>query len=90
MSDKQEPMIRVECYAGYRADEEPRCFYIGKRKITINAIIDRWLHPKHRYFKVRGDDDGIYILRNDVNSDMWEMILYDSGSMDDNYRLSST
>jgi len=89
MSDRQESRIRVECYAGHRADVEPRRFFIGEREITVNAIIDRWLDPSHRYFKVRGDDDGIYILRHEISRDAWEMTLYDSGMRDDT-RLSST
>ena len=89
MSDRQESLIRVECYAGHRADVEPRRFFIGEREITINEIIDRWLDPSHRYFKVRGDDGGIYILRHEISRDSWEMTLYDSGMRDDT-RLSST
>ena len=86
---QQADPIRVDCYAGYRADESPTRFFIGQRAITIEEIVDRWLDPRHRYFKVRGDDDGIYILRQDVPSKTWEMILFDSGSRDET-RLSST
>ncbi len=86
---QQENHIQVECYAGYRADESPRRFLIGQRAITIGEIIDRWLDPSHRYFKVRGDDGGIYILRQDVPSQTWDMILFDSGCRDET-RLSST
>lgn len=89
MEDQQGPQIRVECYAGHRADVEPRRLFIGEREITISEIIDRWLDPSHRYFKVRGDDDGIYILRHDISRDSWDMTLYDSGTHDDT-RLSST
>lgn len=89
MSEQQESRIRVECYAGHRADEEPRRFFIGEREITVSTIIDRWLDPTHRYFKVRGDDKGIYILRHDPSHDSWDMTLYDSGRHDDT-RLSST
>jgi len=56
----------MECYAGHRADEEPRRFFIGEREIMVIGIIDRWLDPTHRYFKIRGDDNGIYILREDA------------------------
>ncbi|NOR41259.1 MAG: hypothetical protein GQ537_08625 [Gammaproteobacteria bacterium] len=86
---EQPGQVRVECYAGHRADEEPRRFFIGEREIKINEIIDRWLDPGHRYFKVRGDDGGIYILRHDVDRDTWEMTLFDSGTYEDS-RLSST
>jgi hypothetical protein len=71
--------IRVECYAGFRGEETPRRFYLGERKIEVVAMLDRWLGPDHRYFKVRGDDDGLYILRHDSESGTWELILYDSG-----------
>ena len=57
--------LQVECYAGYRGEETPRRFSIGTRSIEVLDVIDQWLEPDHRYFKVRGDDDGIYILRHD-------------------------
>ena len=83
------PVVRVECYAGHRAAESPRRFSIGKRQIEVREIIDRWLDPAHRYFKVRGSDQGVYILRHDSQADRWDMILFDSGRRDDT-RLSST
>ena len=81
--------LRVECYAGHRAEEAPRCFFIGKRRIEVVEIIDRWLDPAHSHFKVRGDDGGIYILRYDQDTDSWEMILFNSGTHA-GARLSST
>lgn len=70
--------IRVECYAGYRGEEEPRRFWIGERAIAAADMLDRWLSPAHRYFKVRGNDGGTYILRHDAGSDRWELTLFDS------------
>ena len=55
---KQTIKIQVECYAGSRAEESPRSFSIGHRKIKVSEIIDRWL-PAHSYFKLCGDDGGI-------------------------------
>ena len=81
--------IKVRCYAGFRAEESPQSFFIGNRHIGVIDVIDRWLAPEHRYFKVRGDDSGIYILRYDVAEDCWEMTMFDSGLRDDT-RLSST
>ena len=83
------PFVRVECYAGHRADVEPRRFYLGRRQVLVTEIIDRWLDPNHRYFKLRGDDGGIYLLRNDTASGHWDLTLFDSGRRDDT-RLSST
>jgi uncharacterized protein with PIN domain len=47
----------VECYAGYRGEEMPRRFGFAGAKIEIAEVVDRWLAPDHRYFKVR-DGDG--------------------------------
>ncbi|MEA3274208.1 MAG: hypothetical protein U9Q81_02710 [Pseudomonadota bacterium] len=81
--------VRVECYAGYRAEETPRRFFLGDRALEVVNLLDRWLSPEHRYFKLRADDGGIYILRYDVALDQWELTLYD-GQAGPATRLSST
>ncbi len=73
-------MVRVECYAGHRGEEEPRVLYFGERRVEVVEMLDRWLAPDHRYFKVRGDDGGTYILRHDVARDRWELTLFERGS----------
>jgi hypothetical protein len=70
--------VRVECYAGYRGEETPRRFHLGEREIEVDEVLDRWLAPDHRYFKVRGDDGARYILRHDPNSGDWELTLYEA------------
>ena len=65
--------IRVECHAGYRGEEEPRAFTLGKRRFAILEFLDRWLEPGHRYFKVKADDDRRFILRHDAASGEWEL-----------------
>ena len=79
----------VECYAGYRGEETPRRFVLAERTIEVIDVLDRWLSPEHRYFKLRGDDGGIYILRHDVGQGRWELTLYDSGRTEAT-RLSSS
>ena len=81
--------IKVECYAGYRGEETPVRFYLGERCIEVTEVLDRWLDSTHRYFKLRGDDKGIYILRHATRKDLWEMTSFDSGTRPDT-RLSST
>ena len=81
--------IRVECYAGHRAEESPRRFFLGRREVRVKEIIDRWLDPEHSYFKIRADDGGIYILRYDRAADNWQLTLFNSDTRDD-MRLSST
>ena len=65
--------VRVECYAGYRGEETPRYLWLGNRKIEVKEVQDRWLAPNHRYFKVLGDDNAVYILRHDSQS--WDCSL---------------
>ena len=72
--------VRVECYAGYRGEETPRCFHIGDRRVEVTEVLDRWLAPEHRYFKVCGDDGNVYILRHDVTGDCWELTMFAAGS----------
>jgi len=70
--------IRVVCYAGYRGEETPRRFYLGERLIEVAEVVDRWLDPNHRYFKVRCPAGDLYILRHDSVTDIWEMTLFES------------
>ncbi len=66
---------RVECHAGHRGEETPRRFSFGGRVIEVVEVIDAWLAPDHRYFKLRGDDGASYILRNQAGC--WELTMYD-------------
>ncbi|GAB6905487.1 hypothetical protein JCM12296A_13220 [Desulfosarcina cetonica] len=68
--------IRVECYAGYRGEETPRRFFMGQRCIAVVAVQDRWLAPDHRYFKLMGDDGGLYIVRHDPYIDEWQLTCF--------------
>ena len=72
--------LYVECYAGYRGEETPQRFRLKSRTIEVKEVIDRWLAPTHRYFKVLGDDGGTYILRHDMNDNRWEMTLFEARS----------
>ena len=73
---KRSTMLQVECYAGYRGEETPRVLTIGDRRVFVNEILDRWLAQDHRYFKVKGDDGDMYIVRQDTTSGAWEMTMF--------------
>ncbi|WP_319525346.1 hypothetical protein [uncultured Desulfosarcina sp.] len=68
--------IRVDCYAGYRGEETPRSLTMGTCRIGVVTVQDRWLSPAHRYFKLIGDDDALYIIRHDTRRDVWELTFY--------------
>jgi len=65
--------IRVECYAGYRGQQEPRAFWLGEQRIAAVEILDRWIAPDHRYFRVKGDDGDVYVLRSDEATGGWTL-----------------
>ena len=45
--------VRVECYGGYRGEQEPLAFWLGNRRLVVLAVVDRWFRPGQRWFKVR-------------------------------------
>ncbi len=65
--------LKVECYAGYRGEETPRRFYLGSRLIEVASVVDRWLAPDHRYFKVADAAGNCYILRHGTATQRWAL-----------------
>lgn len=55
----------------------PRAFLVGDRRIEVLEVLDCWPGRDHGYFKVRGEDGGLYILRYDAPADGWEMTLFE-------------
>lgn len=78
MTDSSIP-VRVECYAGHRGEETPRRFAFGTREIAVAEVVDQWLAPDHRYFKVRDAEGASYILRHDIATNFWELIMFERG-----------
>jgi hypothetical protein len=72
--------IHLECYAGHRGEETPRVLHLGERRVEVSAVLDQWLAPEHRYFKVRGDDGAIYLVRHDAASGRWELTMFQRGA----------
>ena len=70
------PAVDVECHAGYRGDETPRRFRNGERLVEIAEVVDRWVTPDHRYFKVEDTRGDRYVLRHDVASCRWALTWY--------------
>ena len=68
--------IQVDCYAGYRGEETPRLIRMANNKIEVIEVVDRWLAPDHRYFKITGDDDATYIICHDTVTCGWELVFY--------------
>lgn len=75
--------IQVDCYAGYRGEETPRRIRIGSRTIAVREVVDRWLAPAHRYFKVLGHDGALYLVRHDPYKGCWELVYFKEGGVGD-------
>jgi hypothetical protein len=65
--------IRVECYAGYRADERPLHFTLSGRRFEVGEVEDRWYAPEAVYFRVRATDGNFYVLKHDEGTDVWTL-----------------
>jgi hypothetical protein len=68
--------IRVDQSTDARGALVPRCLNFDGRRIEIRETIDQWYGPDYRYLKVRGDDQGLYILRLDEPHGGWTLIMY--------------
>ncbi|HSA81616.1 MAG TPA: hypothetical protein VLE23_12415 [Geminicoccaceae bacterium] len=69
-------IVRVECYAGHRGEETPRRLRFDGRTIELAELLDCWLAPNHRYFKMRAENGATYIMRQGEPSGLWELALY--------------
>ena len=63
--------MRVECYAGYRADERPTRFTLRGHDFEIAEVEDQWYSPGATYFRVRIADGDYFVLRHDEPQDIW-------------------
>ena len=66
-------ILRVECYAGYRGEQEPVAFWFGARRLAVRAITDRWFAPTQRWYKVDACDDQTYVLRYEEATAQWDL-----------------
>lgn len=68
--------IKVSCYSGYRGEETPRQLWFGRRGVDVVEVLDRWLAPDHRYFKLLTEDRSIVIVRHDMENWEWELSFF--------------
>jgi hypothetical protein len=73
--------IKVESHSGYKADEYPVRFTYGEEYFDIRAITDRWYQgdlnpdvPPSDYFKVETCSGKQFILRHDLEKDLWFIV----------------
>ena len=82
MAERQFLSDRAECYAGHRGEQTPRILILGDRGVVVAEVLDAWLAPDHRYFKLRGSDGDSYLVRHDERSDTWELTMFRASRVD--------
>jgi hypothetical protein len=70
--------IHVESEATRGGLEMPRRFCLDGRTIEIVENIDQWHGPGYCYFKVKGEDGNLCILRLDEGRAEWELTMFQS------------
>jgi hypothetical protein len=68
--------VAVECRREADGEAVPVQFKLGGRTVFVTDISDRWLARDHRYFKISTESGTTYILRHDVERDIWEIVLF--------------
>ena len=69
-------VLKVQCYAGYKADERPLRFTPqakDARTYEVKEVLDQWYGVGYRCFKVRADDGAVYIIRHQEQEDIWTL-----------------
>jgi hypothetical protein len=76
MQDEPLLAVGVECYAGHRGEQTPRTLILGNRRIVVAEVVDAWLAPDYRYFKLKSEDGDTYLVRHDELSNTWEVTMF--------------
>jgi hypothetical protein len=64
-------IVQVQCYAGRKADERPVRFRMGERDYMVEEIVEQWYGPDDTFYKVRADDQSLYLLRFHPSTGTW-------------------
>jgi hypothetical protein len=66
-----EKIVRVECYAGCKADERPVRVLLDRQTVEIAVVEDRWYSPGSTYFRIQLRNGERYVLRRQEAQDVW-------------------
>lgn len=58
---------------GSHAGQSQRPDSLPARTYEVREILDQWYGVGYQCFKVRADDDNLYILRHDTEQDAWSL-----------------
>jgi hypothetical protein len=69
-------LVHVEREEGDIGAAKLKRFFLDGRCVEVSENLDRWFGPDYAYFKIRGDDGNLYILRLDERRDAWELTMF--------------
>lgn len=78
-----EEKIDLVAYAGYRAEESPRGFFLDGKRIEVRKVLARWTEEdaasrrRTRRFRVKGSDFRTHILIYDEEAGEWRYLRRD-------------
>jgi len=76
-------LVQAETYVD-QGVEKLRRIHFDSREIEVADNIDQWHGADYRYFKVRGSDGNLYMLRHDEIRADWELTMYERALSDPN------
>ena len=69
------PHVTVEAYAGSKGEEPPRVFTLDGVRLSVDEILSRWYTETHSCFRIHASDGQRYVLRYDLNQEVWELVM---------------
>jgi len=72
--------IIVDSFAGAKGEETPRMFTHEGGRLTVTGIVTRWYTDSHCYFRLQADDGHRYVLRHDLESRIWELVMCETST----------
>ena len=67
--------LTVDAFAGYKGEKTPRSFVLEGRTLSVQHVVDHWYSETHSYFRIKACDWQRYVLRLDLDEDVWELIM---------------
>ncbi len=63
---RNDSSVAVQCYAGYKGEQEPQRFLFAERWLEVEEVLRIWREPAAEFFRVRASDGRIYVLSRGV------------------------
>jgi hypothetical protein len=72
--------LDVDCSNDVHGNAVPTRLGFDGRTVAVTEILDRWPGRHYSYFKIKGDDGAIYVIRHDEGRAEWELTLFQRGA----------